>query len=102
MSENWLLAYEGVKKGWLTPIEANLLDNNLFFKILKNKSVEFYKQIKQLKTYKPKEDKPIETYSGGQAAEPEQQTSHENQQIETTESTQTGEPFDIFISGFEL
>ena len=102
MSENWLLAYEGVKKGWLTPIEANLLDNNLFFKILKNKNVEFYKQIKQLKTYKPKEDKPIETYPGGQAAEPEQQTSHENQQIETTESTQTGEPFDIFISGFEL
>lgn len=102
MSENWLLAYEGVKKGWLTPIEANLLDNNLFFKILKDKNVEFYKQTKQLKTYKPKEDKLIETYSGGQAAEPEQQTSQENQQIETTENTQTGEPFDIFISGFEL
>lgn len=37
MSENWLLAYESVKKGWLIPSEANLLDNNLFFKILKDK-----------------------------------------------------------------
>jgi hypothetical protein len=52
MTENWLLAYEGVKKGWLTPAQVNLLDNNLFFKILKEKNVTFYKQEKQLKTYK--------------------------------------------------
>ncbi len=102
MSENWLLAYEGVKKGWLTPVEANLLDNNLFFKILKDKNIEFYKQTKQLKIYKPKEGKPIETYLGGQAAETEQSSSQENQQVETTENVQTNEPFDIFISGFEL
>lgn len=102
MTENWLLAYEGVKKGWLTPAEANLLDNNLFFKILKDKNVEFYKQTKQLKTYKPKEEKPIETYSGGQAVQQEDQQSKENEQVEKTENKQTGEPFDIFISGFEL
>lgn len=102
MSENWLLAYEGVKKGWLTPIEANLLDNNLFFKILKDKNVEFYKETKQLKTYKQKESKPIETYSGAEAPEPEQQTAKENQQILTTDNEQTIKLFDIFISGFEL
>lgn len=99
MSENWLLAYEGVKKGWLTPIEANLLDNNLFFKILKDKNVEFYKQTKQLKTYKQKEEKPIETYSGGHAVQQTEQNSHENQQEEKIENIQTDEPFNLFISG---
>ena len=50
-TENWLWAYEGVKKGWLTPIEVGLLDNNLFFKLLKDQNVEFYETSKQLKTY---------------------------------------------------
>lgn len=99
MSENWLLAYEGVKKGWLIPAEANLLDNNLFFKILKDKNVEFYKLTKQLRTYKPKEEKPTETYSGGQVV---QQIEPTSQQVEETEKKQTSEPFDIFISGLEL
>lgn len=94
MSENWLLAYEGVKKGWLIPSEANLLDNNLFFKILKDKNVEFYKPTKQLKTYQPQEEKPTETYSSGQTA---QQT--ENQPAETM---LVGEQELLFISGLEL
>lgn len=51
MTEYWLLAYEGVKKGWLTPPETNLLDNNLFFKILKDKNIEFYDPTKQLQIY---------------------------------------------------
>lgn len=102
MSESWLLAYEAVKKGWLTPIEANLLDNNLFFKILKDKNVEFYKHTKQLKTYKPKEEKPIETYSEGQAVQKTEQNSQETQQKEKIDNAQTDEPFDFYISGLEV
>lgn len=52
MTENWLLAYEAVKKGWLTPSDANLLDDNLFFKILKDNDIEFYERTEQLQTYK--------------------------------------------------
>lgn len=98
MSDNWLLAYEGVKKGWLTPSEANLLDNNLFFKILKDKNVEFYKQAKQLKTYKPKDETPTETYSNGQVIPQIEQT--ENQQAET--ALTTNEQTILFISGLDL
>ncbi len=53
-SEYWLLAYEGVKKGWLTPSNANFLDDNHFFKILKDLDVEFYDTSKQLHVYEPK------------------------------------------------
>lgn len=63
-SENWLLAYEGVKKGWLVPAEPDLLENNLFFKLLKDNNIEFYKTTNQLITYKGKEEKPKITYSG--------------------------------------
>lgn len=99
MSENWLLAYESVKKGWLTPSEANLLENNLFFKILKDKNVEFYKQTKQLKTFKPKDEKPVETYSGGQAT---QQAETTNQQTEKSENKLTEGQIDFYVSGLEL
>ena len=94
MSENWLLAYEGVKKGWLIPTDPNFLDNNLFFKILKDKNVEFYKQTKQLKIFKPNEENIIETYSDGQSV---QQTG-EIKKPEPTDKKQTGEPIDLFVS----
>lgn len=100
MSENWLLAYESVKKGWLIPSEANLLDNNLFFKILKDKNVEFYKQTKQLKTYKPKDEKPAETYSSGQATQQTEQI--DNRQTEKSESKLTEGQIDFYVSGLEL
>jgi hypothetical protein len=100
MSENWLLAYESVKKGWLIPSEANLLDNNLFFKILKDKNVEFYKQTKQLKTYKPKDEKPVETYSSGQATQQAEQI--DNSQTEKSESKPTEEQINFYVSGLEL
>jgi hypothetical protein len=99
MTDNWLLAYEGVKKGWLSPSEANLLDNNLFFKILKDKNVEFYKPTKQLKTYMPKDEKPAETYSSGQLSQKVEQKLTKSQedalylQREQINST---------ISGFEF
>lgn len=50
-SEFWLLAYESVKKGWLFPSNPNLLDDNSFFKILKNLDVEFYDLTYQLIPY---------------------------------------------------
>lgn len=100
MSENWLLAYESVKKGWLIPSEANLLDNNLFFKILKDKNVEFYKQTKQLKTYKPKDEKPTETYSSGQTTQQAEQI--DNRQTEKSESKLTEGQIDFYVSGLEL
>lgn len=40
INEDWLLLYEGVKKGWISRLD--LIDNNLFFGILKNNDVEFY------------------------------------------------------------
>lgn len=95
MSENWILAYEAVKKGWLNPVEANLLDNNPFFRVLKDKNIEFYKPANQMKVYKPSEEKPISIYSG------EQSVSQENrQQVSTNQETK--EPVDLFISGLSL
>lgn len=55
-TESWLLAYEGVKKGWLVPANPNLLDDNLFFKILKDLDVEFYEMTNQLISYQIKSD----------------------------------------------
>lgn len=52
MTENWLLAYESVKKGWLTPSDPNFLDKNLFFRLLKNYDIEFYEPTEQLQTYR--------------------------------------------------
>jgi len=61
-SENWLLAYEGVKKGWLNPTSPTLLDDNLFFKLLKENDVEFYDTTKQMTTYVPRSVTPTDTY----------------------------------------
>jgi hypothetical protein len=55
-SENWLLAYEIVKKGWVNPANPNLLNDNLFFKLLKDNNIEFYDDTKQLSIYHAKEN----------------------------------------------
>ncbi len=47
-SESWLLAYESVKKGWLAPANPNLLNENLFFKLLQDLDIEFYNPTSQL------------------------------------------------------
>lgn len=39
-SEDWLLLYEGVKKGWLD--RKDLIDKNLFFSNLYSENIEFY------------------------------------------------------------
>ena len=55
-SQLWLLAYEGLKKGWISLSTPNLIDNNHFFKILKDLDIEFYDSTKQLEPY-PSKDK---------------------------------------------
>jgi hypothetical protein len=47
-NENWLLAYEAVKKGWINPSDTSLLDKHEFFKLLKDKGIEFYDLNKQI------------------------------------------------------
>ncbi|AEE49662.1 RNA-directed DNA polymerase [Haliscomenobacter hydrossis] len=51
-SETWLLAYEAVKKGWLTPIDTNLISGNGFFQILSDLNIEFFDGSRQLSIYK--------------------------------------------------
>lgn len=50
-SENWLVAYQGVKNGWLSPAESNLIDNNDFMKILSDLDVNFFNCERQLSTF---------------------------------------------------
>ena len=67
-SEHWLLAYEAVSKGWLTPSETNLIENNKFFKILKDKNIEFFDCSRQMSTFITKKDyieEPQEDYVNG-------------------------------------
>jgi hypothetical protein len=40
--ENWLLAYEANVKGWLPNVSSDFVDEDPFFKILKDNHVEFY------------------------------------------------------------
>lgn len=63
-SDQWLLAYEATKKGWLTPADPNLLEDNLYFKLLKDEGVEFYDSSKQLTIYTKKEKK-VQNTEGG-------------------------------------
>lgn len=99
MTESWLMAYEGIKKGWLSPADPNLLDNNLFFKILKDKNVEFYKQNKQLKTFEPKDKE--ETQENTSSTQ--QSYGQTNQQIETpAKENEETETVDFLISGLDL
>jgi hypothetical protein len=68
-SEKWLLAYEGVKKGWLKPKNPTLLQDDHFFTLLKHYDVEFYDTARQLHTYpltKPT-GPPVSTISGQEA-----------------------------------
>jgi hypothetical protein len=59
-SQLWLLAYEGLKKGWISSGTSNLIDNNHFFKILKDLDIEFYDSTKQLKVYSSKDKNELE------------------------------------------
>ncbi len=100
-TESWLLAYEGVKKGWLNPAELNLLDNNLFFKLLKDNDIEFYDTSKQMNVYKGKEESPTETYASGQTSSQSQETT-EGQTTKIIENQQPNEFINLIVSGLEI
>lgn len=55
-SEHWLLVYESIKKGWLTPSNPDFINDNLFFKILNNLNVEFYESTNQLIPFPAKKE----------------------------------------------
>ena len=48
LEEKWLLTYESIIKGWLTPKDTTIFDDNPYFKILKQNGVNFYDETKQL------------------------------------------------------
>lgn len=48
INEWWLLTYESLKKGWLTPKTPELLENSEYFSELKNRGIEFYDSSKQV------------------------------------------------------
>ena len=100
-TESWLLAYEGVKQGWLNPAELNLLDKNLFFQLLKDNDIEFYDTSKQMKVYKGKEESPTETYASGQtASQPQETTEHQTTAI--TQNQKPSEFINFIVSGLEI
>lgn len=102
MSENWLIAYEAVKKGWIVPLEIDLLENNLFFKILKDKNIEFYKPNKQLTLFgtTPNQARENEPETSPDEALNEFISNLTNNNSEHNEEDQI--PFDIYISGLDL
>ncbi len=55
-SEDWLLAYEATKKGWLSPSDENLIEKNNYFKILNELNVQFYDNERQLEIFDFNED----------------------------------------------
>jgi hypothetical protein len=57
-SEYWILAYQACKNQWLSPTEDNLIENNEYFKILKNLDIDFFNCGRQLKTYFTIEEEP--------------------------------------------
>ncbi|KCZ72043.1 hypothetical protein ANME2D_01444 [Candidatus Methanoperedens nitroreducens] len=40
--EKWILTYESIIHGWLSPIGPNPLEVNEYFKILKDNNIKFY------------------------------------------------------------
>lgn len=48
----WLLAYEADLKGWLTPPDADFVDNHDWFKVLKAKKISFYDTKRNVETFR--------------------------------------------------
>lgn len=44
----WLLTYEAIVKGWVTPSDPDVLDENEYFSVLKDNEISFYDENKQL------------------------------------------------------
>jgi len=68
-SENWILAYQGIKNGWLTPTEPDLISNNAFMNILYTLDVDFFDCNLQLEVYKKIEKAEIkQDYSSAESS----------------------------------
>ena len=78
--------------------------HNLFYKILKDKNIEFYKVPKQLKTYQPKEEQPVAIYPEGQSVQQSEQPTSTTKKSDTNKSDnlEQNEPVDLYISGLDL
>jgi hypothetical protein len=101
-TENWLLAYEAVKKGWLVPSDPNLIDTNLFFKLLKENNIEFYKSNKQLTVFKGKEDAPKDFSTTEQVSYQNNVLAESKTDYTTIDNQQTNEFIDYIVSGLEI
>ncbi len=88
-SENWLLAYQGIKNGWLTPIEIDLIYNNVFMNILSNLDVDFFDCSLQLEIYKKTEK--VEIIQDNSSAE-------SSSTFTTTKSEETNEEKQIIFT----
>lgn len=56
-SENWILVYESIYHDLINGMSSNIIDNHLFFKILKSKSITFFNVNKTLEPLKVKKTK---------------------------------------------
>jgi hypothetical protein len=82
-SENWILAYQGVKNGWLTPIETDLIANNAFMNILNTLDVDFFDCNLQLDIYKKTEKVEIkQDYSSAESSPTETKTESQEKKDE--------------------
>jgi len=50
-SDLWLFAYEGIKKGWISSSNPNLISDNHFFKILQDLDIDFYNRENQVQHF---------------------------------------------------
>ncbi|WP_299190485.1 RNA-directed DNA polymerase, partial [uncultured Aquimarina sp.] len=81
-SESWLLAYQGVKNGWLTPIESDLISKNEFMKIMLDLDVNFFDCSLQLEVYGKSESKEeTQDYSATESNSEENKTESELETI---------------------
>jgi len=82
-SENWILAYQGIKNGWLTPIETDLISNNAFMNILNTLDVDFFDCSLQLDIYKKTENVEVkQDYSSAESSPTEGKTESQEKKNE--------------------
>jgi hypothetical protein len=101
LSETWLLAYEAVKKGWLTPSDTNLISKNGFFQILSDLNIDFFDCSRQLLIYETIDNdvnKKLNTKSKEELNEPDDYNTSTKLIVETrSESQQTNmEPWQFY------
>ncbi|MDY9926939.1 RNA-directed DNA polymerase [Methanosarcina sp.] len=61
--EKWLLTYESVMNDWLQSVDHNILDDDPYFKVMKDNEVNFYDQSKQITPVDIEDE--VEEYTDG-------------------------------------